>query len=91
MRISVPLFIATKLAIFWCIAGVMIHGWTILLYPLVWLAIGSMFIVHHTQFAQPKKTQPVAKVQLDNPNWSQPVVETPPTVAPAPQTMVSTD
>ena len=91
MRISVPLFIATTLAIVWCIAGVMIHGVTILLYPLAWLAIGSMFIVHHTQFAQSKKTQPVAKVRLQNPNWSQPVVQTPPTVAPSPQGMVSTD
>ena len=91
MRISVLLFITTTLAVIWCIAGVMIHGWTILLYPLVWLAIGSIFIVHHLQFAQPKKTQPMAKVQLGNPNWRQPVVEIPPTVVPSPHTTVSTD
>lgn len=43
---SLTLIIASQ-AIIWCVAGAMIHGSMILLYPLAWIAIASVFFLHN--------------------------------------------
>ena len=85
MRLPALSTIITGQVALWCIAGVSIHGWMILLYPLVWTAIGSMFLIHHMTCALPKQEQQRRMVELDKPAWRQPVAKTPHRAASSPQ------
>lgn len=46
---SLSVIIASQ-ALIWCIAGAWIHGSMILLYPLAWVAIATMFFFHNKMF-----------------------------------------
>ena len=48
---ALSLIVASQLVI-WCVAGAIVHGWAILLYPLSWALIGAAFYWHN-------KTHPV--------------------------------
>lgn len=47
MRLPSLTLIIVSQAIIWCVAGAVIHGSMILLYPLAWIAIGTMFFLHN--------------------------------------------
>ena len=54
MRLPSLSVIILSQAVIWCVAGTVIHGPTILLYPLSWLALGVAFWYHSKKF--PVKT-----------------------------------
>ncbi len=51
------------IAVLWCVAGVFVHGWAMLAYPLMWGAIGLLFLVLNAGYnaMHPTDAQPQAK------------------------------
>lgn len=47
MRLPALSLIIVSQLVIWCVAGVVVHGWTILLYPLSWALIGAAFYMHN--------------------------------------------
>ena len=66
MRLPSLSAIIASQAVLWCLAGVWIHGWMILVYPLAWLAVLSPFLIHHV-------TSKGHAGQLGKPAWEQSV------------------
>jgi hypothetical protein len=67
---SLTVIIAVQ-AILWCIAGVWIHGWMILVYPLAWLAVLSVFLVHNMMSTKHRGAD--SSDEVGDASWSDPV------------------
>lgn len=50
MRLPALSLIIVSQLVVWCVAGAVIHGWAILLYPLSWALIGAAFYFHNKKY-----------------------------------------
>ena len=56
MRLPSLSITLSLIAICWCVFGVAIHGWYIMLYPAAWLIIGLLFFIGNKVYISRKES-----------------------------------